>query len=240
MTALDFHLPARLEAAAPPPVRDDVRLLVAQPGAARPRRASSTSPTTSSPATCSSSTPPRRSPPRCRRPRADGTRSTCTSRPPTREPLAVGRGAAQRRPPRAGRRGGRNADAPRRRHARRCWSPTSRPAACGSRSWTSPTDLHAYLQRPRRPDPLRPRARGAPAEDHQTIFATVPGSAEMPSAGRPFTRRALTAPARARGQRAAHRPALRRQLAGARRAPLPRALRGLPAHRGPRQRRQAA
>jgi S-adenosylmethionine:tRNA ribosyltransferase-isomerase len=31
-----------------------------------------------------------------------------------------------------------------------------------------------------------------PLEDHQTIFATKPGSAEMPSAGRPFTRRALT------------------------------------------------
>src|SRR5262249_37195706 len=32
-----------------------------------------------------------------------------------------------------------------------------------------------------------------PLEDHQTIFATEPGSAEMPSAGRPFTKRALTA-----------------------------------------------
>ena len=35
-----------------------------------------------------------------------------------------------------------------------------------------------------------PTAR--PLEDHQTIFATHPGSAEMPSAGRPFTKRALT------------------------------------------------
>jgi S-adenosylmethionine:tRNA ribosyltransferase-isomerase len=37
-----------------------------------------------------------------------------------------------------------------------------------------------------------------PLSDHQTIFATEPGSAEMPSAGRPFTRRAIAA-LRARG-----------------------------------------
>jgi S-adenosylmethionine:tRNA ribosyltransferase-isomerase len=37
-----------------------------------------------------------------------------------------------------------------------------------------------------------------PLEDHQTIFAAEPGSAEMPSAGRPFTRRAIAA-LRARG-----------------------------------------
>jgi len=30
-----------------------------------------------------------------------------------------------------------------------------------------------------------------PLEDYQTVFARVPGSAEMPSAGRPFTRRVL-------------------------------------------------
>ena len=47
MTALHFELPRDLEAAEPPPVRDEVRLMVAQPGdAARPHRASSTSPTT--------------------------------------------------------------------------------------------------------------------------------------------------------------------------------------------------
>jgi S-adenosylmethionine:tRNA ribosyltransferase-isomerase len=35
----------------------------------------------------------------------------------------------------------------------------------------------------------QPRPR--PLEDHQTIFSRVPGSAEMPSAGRPFTPRVL-------------------------------------------------
>jgi S-adenosylmethionine:tRNA ribosyltransferase-isomerase len=61
------------------------------------------------------------------------------------------------------------------------------------------------------PEPLEPylRVHGAPIRyahepsarplaDHQTIFATEPGSAEMPSAGRPFTRRVITA-LRARG-----------------------------------------
>jgi S-adenosylmethionine:tRNA ribosyltransferase-isomerase len=54
-----------------------------------------------------------------------------------------------------------------------------------------PQPLQAYLHAHGRPityahDPV-PR----PLEDYQTIFATEPGSAEMPSAGRPFTKRAL-------------------------------------------------
>lgn len=65
------------------------------------------------------------------------------------------------------------------------------------------------------PEPAEPylHAHGAPIRyghaagsfplaDYQTIFARVPGSAEMPSAGRPFTRRALDALAR-RGVRTA-------------------------------------
>jgi S-adenosylmethionine:tRNA ribosyltransferase-isomerase len=36
-------------------------------------------------------------------------------------------------------------------------------------------------------------ARPHPLSDYQTIFARVPGSSEMPSAGRPFTRRTLDA-----------------------------------------------
>ena len=54
-----------------------------------------------------------------------------------------------------------------------------------------PQPLHEYLHAHGRPityahDPV-PRA----LDEYQTIFATEPGSAEMPSAGRPFTRRAL-------------------------------------------------
>jgi S-adenosylmethionine:tRNA ribosyltransferase-isomerase len=35
--------------------------------------------------------------------------------------------------------------------------------------------------------------RDWPIEDHQTVFATRPGSAEMPSASRPFTAQLVTA-----------------------------------------------
>ena len=54
-----------------------------------------------------------------------------------------------------------------------------------------PTPLHEYLHAHGTPityahDPV-PHA----LEDYQTIFATEPGSAEMPSAGRPFTKRAM-------------------------------------------------
>lgn len=43
-------------------------------------------------------------------------------------------------------------------------------------------------------DPIRyPHAHGPhPLSAYQTVFATIPGSAEMPSAGRPFSRRLLT------------------------------------------------
>ena len=90
----------------------------------------------------------------------------------------------------------------------------------------APAELHAYLAAHGAPIRYAHEPEPRPLEDHQTIFATEPGSAEMPSAGRPFTKRALTR-LRERGvsvQRivAAHR----RQLAGARRAPLPRALQG--------------
>ena len=39
----------------------------------------------------------------------------------------------------------------------------------------------------------RTTRRRARSSDYQTIFATEPGSAEMPSAGRPFTKRTLQA-----------------------------------------------
>lgn len=55
-----------------------------------------------------------------------------------------------------------------------------------------PDELHAYLQAHGAPIRYLHDPEPRPLEDHQTIFATVPGSAEMPSAGRPFTTRALT------------------------------------------------
>ena len=50
-----------------------------------------------------------------------------------------------------------------------------------------PGDLHAYLAEHGRP--IRYRYAAAPwnLEAYQTVYAREPGSAEMPSAGRPFT-----------------------------------------------------
>jgi S-adenosylmethionine:tRNA ribosyltransferase-isomerase len=55
-----------------------------------------------------------------------------------------------------------------------------------------PEPLLDYLAHHGAPIRYAHEPTGRPLSDHQTIFATKPGSAEMPSAGRPFTRRALT------------------------------------------------
>jgi S-adenosylmethionine:tRNA ribosyltransferase-isomerase len=61
-----------------------------------------------------------------------------------------------------------------------------------------PAPLHAYLAEHGRPIAYRHTAGAWPLRDYQTIFAAEPGSAEMPSAGRAFSRR-LIAALRARG-----------------------------------------
>ena len=67
----------------------------------------------------------------------------------------------------------------------------------GVRLWVATLDvpgaLHLYLHRVGRPIRYGYVPREWPLEHYQTIFAREPGSAEMPSAGRPFTRRALEA-----------------------------------------------
>ena len=73
------------------------------------------------------------------------------------------------------------------------------------------------------PLPLCPR-RASRSSAYETAYATEPGSAEMPSAGRPFTPAVLTRAGGARRRRRADRPAHRRVLARARRAPVSRAL----------------
>jgi S-adenosylmethionine:tRNA ribosyltransferase-isomerase len=65
-----------------------------------------------------------------------------------------------------------------------------------------PGPLSAFLAAHGRPIRYAHQPRPRPLADHQTIFARVPGSAEMPSAGRPFTPRLLHALA-ARGIRVA-------------------------------------
>jgi len=54
-----------------------------------------------------------------------------------------------------------------------------------------PTPLHEYLRAHGAPITYAHDPHKRPLEDYQTIFATEPGSAEMPSAGRPFTKRAM-------------------------------------------------
>src|SRR4051794_32508684 len=65
----------------------------------------------------------------------------------------------------------------------------------GNRLWLArlevPTELHAYLRAHGAPIRYAHEPHPRPLSDHQTIFATQPGSAEMPSAGRPFTKRVL-------------------------------------------------
>ena len=63
------------------------------------------------------------------------------------------------------------------------------------RLWIAALDLPApldrYLAEHGRPIAYGHRSRPRPLRDFQTIFAEEPGSAEMPSAGRPFTQRVL-------------------------------------------------
>ena len=64
-------------------------------------------------------------------------------------------------------------------------------AAAGTRLWrarlAAEAEPHAYLAVHGRPISYAYLHRPWPLRDYQTVFARDPGSAEMPSAGRPFT-----------------------------------------------------
>ena len=90
------------------------------------------------------------------------------------------------------------AAAPARLAARRSPAAAARASArrrrgCGGRGSTCRCGLHEHLEAHGRP--IRYAYAGAdwPIADYQTVFATEPGSAEMPSAGRPFTPELVTA-----------------------------------------------
>ena len=70
------------------------------------------------------------------------------------------------------------------------WSPTG----SGNRLWSARTegDLRTLLDRCGRPIAYGYLDRSYPLSAYQSVFSTVPGSAEMASAGRPFTDRLLT------------------------------------------------
>jgi S-adenosylmethionine:tRNA ribosyltransferase-isomerase len=70
------------------------------------------------------------------------------------------------------------------------------PAGVGVRLWVSvletPEPLHTYLARFGRPIQYGYVRGSFPISAYQNVYATEPGSAEMPSAGRPFTPEVLT------------------------------------------------
>ncbi|MEA2226936.1 MAG: S-adenosylmethionine:tRNA ribosyltransferase-isomerase [Solirubrobacteraceae bacterium] len=71
------------------------------------------------------------------------------------------------------------------------------PYLSGSRLWVAelalPTGLEAYLAEHGRPIRYRHVTAEWPLASYQTVYAIEPGSAEMPSAGRPLSERVLTA-----------------------------------------------
>jgi S-adenosylmethionine:tRNA ribosyltransferase-isomerase len=69
------------------------------------------------------------------------------------------------------------------------------PTGVGNRLWraTASGDLPATMARTGRPIAYGYLDRRYPLADYQTIFGIDPGSAEMPSAGRPFTTQLVTA-----------------------------------------------
>lgn len=71
---------------------------------------------------------------------------------------------------------------------------TSSPTGVGNRLWRARVvgDLGRELERHGRPIAYGYLARPLPLSAYQTVFATTPGSAEMPSAARPFTERLVT------------------------------------------------
>jgi len=190
--ALAFELPARLEATEPPAVRDEVRLLAASPDGIEHHRFTDL-PDLLQPGDLlvvnTSATLPAALP-------AGGTLRLHLSTPlPGRFPddgherwvAELRDGSARYRHGRAGERlplpGGGEAE-------------LLAPYLGGQRLWavrlTLPEPLLAYLDHHGEPILYRHLPEARPLEDFQTVFALEPGSAEMPSAGRPFTPELVT------------------------------------------------
>ena len=76
---------------------------------------------------------------------------------------------------------------------RRSWSRIKGPGGCGPRRLDLPEPALAYLHRYGRPIAYPYVTREWPLEMYQTVYASRPGSAEMPSAGRAFSLRVIEA-----------------------------------------------
>ena len=113
------------------------------------------------------------------------------STPLGRRPLG-GRAAHARAAPAAGR--GRPARASTCRAARTpsSWPPHAGSARLHVARLALDEPLGTYLQRHGHPIRYRHAESARPIEDYQTVFALHPGSAEMPSAGRPFSAELVT------------------------------------------------
>lgn len=194
--ALRFELPERLEASAPPPARDAVRLLVARRGrplvhtgfrALADQLCAGDLLVVNTSATLPAALPARR---------ADGTELTLhLSTPDPAGAEDTARWVVELRRAGERHRGGRAGDElalPGGGRAR-----LLAPYLSADRLWVAalelPAPVEAYLSRHGAPIRYRHLAGAPLLADYQTIFAAEPGSAEMPSAARPFTRRVLAA-----------------------------------------------
>jgi len=188
--ALHFELPRDLEAAAPPTVRDEVRLMVAQQG--RPLvhtrfldLADHLDPgdllVVNDSATLPAALPALR---------ADG--GAVDLHLSTPDPSNPSRWVVEVRSD--GHRARARAETLQLPHGGK--ARLIAPYLSPNRLWIAQLDLPEplldYLDHHGAPIRYAHEPTARPLEDHQTIFATHPGSAEMPSAGRPFTKRALT------------------------------------------------
>lgn len=197
MKTLDFVLPDGLEAAAPPPVRDGVRLLVASPGGMRHARFSAIGDyltpgdlvVINTSATLGSALDGRRAGAPVEvhfsseldggdwvvevRPAGAATGPVTDLRPGEVITLADAAALVVDRPHPAGQ--------------ARLWRARPRIEGAGT-----PGGAVRFLARHGRPIRYAYVPRPWPLEEYQTVFARDPGSAEMPSAGRPFTERVVT------------------------------------------------
>ena len=219
MNTLDFVLPPELEATEPPPVAGRRPAARREPPRGWSTRGSASSGSSSPPATSSWSTPP----PRSRR------RRTATGRARRWQvhfsaELDDGSWVVEVRPagvsagPVAGLRPGEVitldagagaaliVDRPQPAGQARLWR--ARPRIDGG--------VTAFLARHGRPIRYAYVPRPWPLPEYQTVFAREPGSAEMPSAGRPFTDAGRHRPGHPRRGRCPGRLAHGRVLAGSR------------------------
>jgi S-adenosylmethionine:tRNA ribosyltransferase-isomerase len=192
MTALDFRLPTDLEAAAPPPVRDEVRMLVAQPDRPLLHAQFLDLPDLLAPGDLLVVNASATLPAALGATRADGREIDLHLSTP--DPANPSRWVVELRS--AGRRVHDGAAAETLTLPAGGSATLLAPYLSPGRLWVArlrlPTALEPYLQAHGAPIRYAHTPDPRPLDEHQTIFATVPGSAEMPSAGRPFSRRALT------------------------------------------------